>query len=380
MTRIIWYVILITIAGIFTISDHYANALYGESPTPTVPIGTYEKSGFTLTHNPMICIYDPSPVTSFPNLSLDLSRMTSSAISNWSSLLHDSSHPKNWDIYFDEVSYDKVATFDSSKCDITISYLPSPSSSPDQNEPVGETVYDFTNHKAKITIYYLAMTTQIHTKTVLNAYVYYWYTVTGYDPNQMAPEGQISQALRHELGHAFGLGHYVISEQDENTIVKFGRDIPSIMMPLLIQQTRNYYDSVTQSDIQELKSLYGTNGFSSSIQLQSTSSVSQTASPTQSPQSNPTILIPATVKSNAKDWSNGVIDDNGFVKVLQWFAFENAIKLPSTSQGSDWQTVIPSWVKKDTKLWINGDVTDSDFFTTLQYLIDNKIITLNPYD
>lgn len=338
----------------------------------------YEESGFRLTHNPMICIYDPAPNSSFPNLSLDLSRITRDAISNWS--IHDPLHPTAWNIYSDEISYDKVATFNSAKCDITISFLPSPTSSPDQTELVGDTIYDFTNHKAKIEIYYLALETQIHTKTVLNAYVYYWYTVSGYDTNHIAPEGQISQALRHELGHAFGLGHYIISEQDENTIVKFGQQIPSVMMPLMIQQTRNNFDSVSQSDIQELESLYSVDGFNSPIpQTPVSQSIPSVPTPLSSANPTPqsTIVIPATLKNEVRDWSMDKIGNEGFDNFVKYLDLVQVIKVQPATQNANSQIVIPSWIKKNTKLWLSGDMSDNDYFMTIQYMINNKIIILS---
>jgi hypothetical protein len=331
-------------------STHYADAT-----------DTYEKTGFTLIHNPMICVLDPAPTTLFPALNVQLSQLAENAIDGWYVALNDSSHTSPWSIFYGKVPYDNPSVLKAFNCDIVISFLPSPKFSPDQEESVGDTTYDFAHHTAKIVIYYLALDTELsHTSSEsYNPHlVTYWYIFTGYDQNHIAPEGQILQAITHELGHAFGLGHHIAG------------DSPSVMMPII----NNAVYGVTGADMQELKSLYGTNGFNSGIQSKP---VSQPVIPFQSPPSKPTISIPPTVKYEVRDWSMDKKGDAGFVDFLRWLSFENAIKLPQITPETYSQTIIPNWVKKDTKLWFHGDMTDNDFFTTLQYLIDNKIILPN---
>lgn len=348
-------------------------------------IHTYEKTGFTLIHNPMICTFEPAPVPLIRDLDMNLRSMTEGAISDWKYHLN-SFQDTAWNVVLNEVSYDKIATFDSSKCDITISYIPSPTSSPDAQEPVGVTTYDFANHKAQIVIYYLKMTWDLKTtETRDRNYIYYHYTpIFSYVANQLATEQQIGTTISHELGHAFGLGHYVISEQEMDNLVNGnGGSIPSMMVPIVIPQSGNYY-GITQSDIQQLKSLYGTNGFNSVIQPQTSPPISQTVMPSQPvrlPAINDTSnqlpslkTIPSWVKNNAYYWSIGNMGDDDFVKGIQYLIQQKIITIPETTQGTSSQNTIPNWIKKDAKLWAQGELTDDDFTKTIQYLITNGII------
>jgi len=302
-------------------------------------IDNYENIGFRLIHNPLICIVDPAPARAFPDLSIQLPQQAENMIKTWKDGLQMGASAKAWNMSSVRIPYNDSTILNSFNCDITINFEPTAYPHAETLQPVGRTTYDFTHHTAKIVIGYLGIITEVHTKLDdARIHIFYWTVPLRYDTDHLADKSVIDGELYTELGHAFGFSGNLTSREP-----------------------------------------YGVNGFNSPIQSQS-SSVSQPIVPSQSSQPKPTILIPAKVKSNANDWSN---DNNGnekFVQVLRWLDFENAIKLQQTSQSSDWQTVIPSWIKKDTKLWINGDMTDKDYFSALQYLIDNKIITLNPYD
>ena len=41
------------------------------------------------------------------------------------------------------------------------------------------------------------------------------------------------------------------------------------------------------------------------------------------------------------------------------------------------QTDIPLWIKNNAKWWSNGQINDETFIRSIQYLINNKIILLN---
>ena len=142
-------VLLTTVLAVFLgsmMSNHNAEA-----------IDTYEESGFRLVHNPMICVIEPTPTPLFPALNVELSRLSENGINDWYMALNDSSHKNGWSIFHGKIPYDNPSTSKSFSCDITISFLPSPTISPDQEEPVGLTTYDFDHHTAKIEIYYLAL-------------------------------------------------------------------------------------------------------------------------------------------------------------------------------------------------------------------------------
>ncbi len=357
------YAFLFSSFVIFVMSNNYAYALYGDSTSSgsTVQMDTYEKTGFTLIHNPMICIFEPASNPLNPNLGSESLQDAEDMITYWNNALRDSSNLNTWHIASKEISYDKVASFDSSKCDITISFQSSPNSSPNSEEPVGITTYDFFNHKAQIVIYYLHLATAIHQQLDdARVHIYYETIFTGYLPDQIATESQIRSALLHELGHAFGLGHDVTSHT--SSVMSLGE----------ISLDGSYgYGKIIPSDVQQLKYLYGENGFNA-VQSQT---VSQTVMPLQPAPVKPTITISITLLGEIHDWSMDKMGDSGFVDFVNGLAFENAIKLPR--QGTDSTITIPSWVKKDTQLWFQGDIPDEDFINAIQYLINNRIIILN---
>lgn len=336
----------------------------------------YEETGFRLAHNPTIYAVTPPPDPTIPNLDLELFQKTQSAILDWKNQLNIGGGKKPvWDMNLVEISSSQVNSDPSklSQADIQIFYLPSPTSTPDVEEPVGVTTYDVANHKAKIIIYYKKLTFSIvTTETRDSNYIYYHYTPVSSYSDQLAPDAQLSMTIEHELGHAFGLGHYKISEAESDAILS-GKEteLPSIMTPIVVPIGTNHY-SITNSDVQQLKSLYRSSGFASlnttPDQTSIPASVSTPALPNQ---------IPSQVKYNAYYWSIGNIGNDGFVKVIQWMVLQKVITLPPSTQAVSSQTVIPSWVKKDAKLWAGGEITDDDFFIAIQYLIDNKIIVLN---
>ena len=74
------------------------------------------------------------------------------------------------------------------------------------------------------------------------------------------PVERIHKTLVHEIGHSFGLGHFVYDDEDKNERIYEGRrDSPSIMFPY---SGRLMVDSeITKIDISKTNQLYGTYGF-----------------------------------------------------------------------------------------------------------------------
>jgi len=86
--------------------------------------------------------------------------------------------------------------------------------------------------------------------------------------------------------------------------------------------------------------------------------------------------IPNWVKSNAKWWADGMIEDSDFVLGIQHLINIEIIKIPQTSQGAQNTQQIPYWVKSNAKWWATGLISDLDFVQGIQYLIRNGIMQI----
>ena len=371
-------------------------------PCGTTKVDCYQESGFRLTSDPVICMNTPSD-SKYPNLSLKANEFLTSSVAEWSSLLNSggTSRIPIWKI--------QLVSTTSDICNITIDFLEKPSSSDSQvniADPIGVTRYDFDNHKAQIHIYYDNIVFEsypcqptrfangslgcipVSFDMASGTGPGFW--VIRYTPHyadELALDYQLQFAIRHELGHAFGLGHYITSDNENQKWISGVTDAPSIMVPD-IPPEGVYNFNINTMDIEHLKSLYRTTGFSSPI-LPEGSTVSQPTQPSTPPtqpmpqpipqpipQSRPTLEISASQKYEARDWSMGEIGDAAFVDFLQWLAFKDAIKLPQTISETHSQTFIPSWVKQITKWWIQGNITDDEYLTALQYIADKGIIKI----
>jgi len=101
--------------------------------------------------------------------------------------------------------------------------------------------------------------------------------------------------------------------------------------------------------------------------------------PTEKPE--PVIIKPATiplwVKSNAKWWSDGGIEDSDFITGIQ-FLIDNKIMQINTPQGSGMSSQsIPDWIKNNAGWWADGLISDQDFLSGIYFMIQNGIMIIN---
>jgi len=81
-----------------------------------------------------------------------------------------------------------------------------------------------------------------------------------YDDETLISNDAISATTLHEVGHSFGLDHYVSDDDDINRSWRTGFDSPpSVMIPT--QHTAPGLQKITDFDIQKVRSIYGTDGF-----------------------------------------------------------------------------------------------------------------------
>jgi len=88
--------------------------------------------------------------------------------------------------------------------------------------------------------------------------------------------------------------------------------------------------------------------------------------------------IPSWIKNSAEWWTKGAIDDKMFVQGIQYLVKEDILKIPPTTQGTNYGTnQIPTWVKNNAEWWAAGQIDDKSFITGIQFLIQEGIVDLS---
>ena len=86
--------------------------------------------------------------------------------------------------------------------------------------------------------------------------------------------------------------------------------------------------------------------------------------------------LPDWVKSNAKWWAEGKIDDNSFIQGIQNLIKQGLITISETEAGSS-SSEIPAWVKNNAGWWADGQISESDFLKGIEYLVSIGIIRVD---
>lgn len=212
---------------------------------------------------PTFCTNEPPQGTGIPESLIPyLMKRTKSNVDAWIGPLKSvSMRNANWDVNYIEVSRDKQASFDYTKCNVVISFLKSAPEGTTGVEVLGREY--FKDGRSHVEIYYQGYGV---CETKDSAWTY-WYTCKQDSPKLVVAMEAI---LRHELGHAMGLGHYV----SEELFLTGGLGHPSsIMVPvldLLASPTHVPLDpelmEIMPIDLAKLKEIYGDNGWGNQVQ------------------------------------------------------------------------------------------------------------------
>ena len=85
--------------------------------------------------------------------------------------------------------------------------------------------------------------------------------------------------------------------------------------------------------------------------------------------------VPSWLKSNAKWWATGQLNDSEFATGIKFLMENEIITIPDKKviqNPSEIQT--PVWVKTTAGWWSDGLVSDAEFVSGLQHLVNNGII------
>ncbi len=90
------------------------------------------------------------------------------------------------------------------------------------------------------------------------------------------------------------------------------------------------------------------------------------------------IQIPQWVKTNAGWWASNQIQDNDFVKGLEYLINAKILKVPqTTSEESETEQQIPSWLRKNADWWSKGQLSNEEFIKGIQFLIQKNIVKIS---
>lgn len=86
--------------------------------------------------------------------------------------------------------------------------------------------------------------------------------------------------------------------------------------------------------------------------------------------------IPSWIKTNAKWWASGQLDDSEFASGIKFLIDENIIAISNqdVKSMSTSEMQAPNWVKTTAGWWADGLVSDTEFVSGLEHLVNSGII------
>ena len=334
------------------------------------------------------------------------------AIHEWQALLKQTenrNYKHIWNINYTKVLVDEQETFPFEQCTVFISFEEKPSNQEEWYRKVGITQNEVGNTgRSNIIIYYAAIDFCFSEDKK-----FYYYDPCYSDEPRLLQ--QLATVVRHEFGHAIGLGHYIADDLGVN--VEWARGVtpsPSIMAVFTHQNAQENRIKVT--DIQKVRELYGPSGFLPEPKVAEYSYIEslQTTKPqfvipkggfevatiwgflndTSNVQGVPVILNitkpdgsteQRTVRPSAdekfqvqfvidKETQVGTyliaasyITERTQTAIFDVVSGENVL----TNQTS---TDTPLWIKNDVKKWVEGKISDRDFVLAVQEMIRIGVI------
>ncbi len=337
--------------------------LFGFGIIPAFAEGQYSESFPTIFYPPNICAVEfdgewiqKSVVEEF----LEEARISAA---EWEVKLKNAEHSRNnhhlWEVEFEKISLDEIDSFDYSLCDIIIQFEEKPEKPSEYFTVLGDAITE--HDQTIITVYYAKIAT---CQTEDDRYFYY-------DPCYLEwprTPGQIGTVIRHELGHAFGLGHYYSESDSVNQNWASGTS-PSPSVMVIFTSDNPQTQQIRDIDIAKLHSIYGGFGFKSGFQLQSESEIIQNQTNVEE------FEFPQWVKKNAKKWSEGKANDEIIFGVLDYFVISEMVSVPVPEGLAKPESKVPQWFKNTAGWWADGLIQDEQFFAGIEFLVEKNIIS-----
>lgn len=323
---------------------------------------TFEINGPLIYETPSVCILEPKSNLGTDTQIKNWANEAKYAVSEWEVKLKEKEMIKerksNWEINIIEISQSQQESYNYENCFVIILF---------EYRPYGENLggetspLEWDENRSLITIY----TIGIGPCTPQDVE---YYCSTGTRTTQ-----EIGTIVRHEFGHALGLGHYTSDDDKINEDWARGRaPSPSIMTNFLYEIVKE--QQIRPLDVDKVREVYGENGFKNTQKETKEETLPDTDS---SLPSRLTVQIPEWIKKNALWWFEGKIGDTDFVLGLEYLIEQNIMKIPPTEGSSNNSQQIPPWIKNNAKWWADGQISDDDFVKGIQYLISSGIMKIS---
>ena len=400
-------------------------------PTPyAYGVNAFLQMPIRVQHSPTICALEPQAEENFPKVGSKVLDLTEYAVLDWKTKLNENAgkHPV-WNINLIKIPLGQQNGFDYTKCDITIHFLPRPQTRDEEFVALGITIPNFETGKTNIEIYYLDFQPNWKMVTWWEGNIeYYTYVDEPYYTGNLATDTQLAITIRHEIGHSFGLGHYVVSYERRENIVKGMEDMPSIMIDTATILGVTHYD-ITSFDTGEIKSIYGQGGFDTVSNEPKRAHLLDTSKPIYLTDDRIKLSIDTSQFTNDTQGGLLIVDSNNTLanylsisksnstiylgskyndeKGKYWIEFINPITneydytsfisgtqqttgtmiqqpaTPKVTQGPEDTNIatqttiqIPSWIKNNAKWWSSDQLGDAEFIQGIQYLIDKGVMVV----